>query len=282
MRPARTHRLHPMMKSAITLAQVPEAKAGPFVFHQPLTESFSKAAELGFDAVELFLPGPDFIDPESVKVMAADHNLSIAAVGTGAGMVQHGLSLTDPDPDKRSRALEFVLSMVDFGGQIGAPAILGSMQGKSGGDITREQSLTWLAEALQATDARSADSGVHFIYEPLNRYETNQFNHLAAAAEFLDEQGLNHTVLLADLFHMNIEEADVGQAIRDAGSRVGHVHFADSNRRAVGFGHTEMPSIISALSDIGYRGYLSAEIFPLPSPEAAAEQTIQAFRTLTS
>ena len=156
------------------------------------------------------------------------------------------------------------------------------MQGKSGGDITREQSLTWLAEALQATDARSADSGVHFIYEPLNRYETNQFNHLAAAAEFLDEQGLNHTVLLADLFHMNIEEADMGQAIRDAGSRVGHVHFADSNRRAVGFGHTEMPSIISALSDIGYRGYLSAEIFPLPSPEAAAEQTIQAFRTLTS
>ena len=35
------------MKSAITLAQVPEAKAGPFVFHQPLSEGFAKAAELG-------------------------------------------------------------------------------------------------------------------------------------------------------------------------------------------------------------------------------------------
>lgn len=271
-----------MMKSAITLAQVAEAKAGPFVFHQPLTESFSEAANLGFDAVELFLPGPDFIDPETVNAMASDHDLSIAAVGTGAGMVQHGLSLTDADPDKRSRALDFVISMIDFGGKVGAPAILGSMQGKWGGDLTREQSLAWLTEALHATDARAAENDVKFIYEPLNRYETNQFNHLSTAAAYLIEHGLSHTVLLADLFHMNIEEADPGQAIRDAGSRVGHVHFADSNRQAVGFGHTEMTSIISALEEIGYDGYLSAEIFPFPSPEAAAEQTIKSFRALTN
>lgn len=271
-----------MMKSAITLAQVAEAKAGPFVFHQPLPESFSKAAKMGFDAVELFLPGPDFIDPETVNSMSSDHNLSIAAVGTGAGMVQHGLSLTDPDPDKRSRALEFVLSMIDFGGKLGAPAILGSMQGKWGGDTSREQSLTWLTEALRATDARAAESGVKFIYEPLNRYETNQFNQLSTAASYLEEHGLKDTVLLADLFHMNIEEADAGQAIRDAGSRVGHVHFADSNRHAVGFGHTEMTSILSALADIKYDGYLSAEIFPLPSPDVAAEQTIKSFRALTN
>ena len=103
-----------------------------------------------------------------------------------------------------------------------------------------------------------------------------------ADAAYLDEHALNHTVLLADLFHMNIEEANAGQAIRDAGSRVGHVHFADSNRQAVGFGHTEMTSILSALEEIEYDGYLSAEIFPLPSPEAAAEQTIKSFRALTS
>ena len=64
------------MKSAITLAQVPEAKAGPFVFHQPLPEGFSLAAELGFDAVELFLPGPDFIGVDEVKAMASAHHAS--------------------------------------------------------------------------------------------------------------------------------------------------------------------------------------------------------------
>lgn len=269
------------MKSAITLAQVPEAKTGPFVFHQPLSEGFSMAAELGFDAVELFLPGPDFIDVDEVKAMASAHDLSIAAVGTGAGMVKHGLSLTDPDPDRRKAALAFVLSMIDFGGQLDAPAILGSMQGKWGGEVSQEQSLSWLTDALKAADERAAENGVVFIYEPLNRYETNQFNQLAPAATYLEDQGLEHTVLLADLFHMNIEEPDIGQALRDAGSKVGHVHFADSNRQAVGFGHTEMSSILEALGEIGYEGYLSAEIFPLPDPETAARQTIEAFRQLT-
>ena len=74
------------MKSAITLAQVPEAKAGPFVFHEPLAEGFASAAKHGYDSVELFFPGPDFITVDEVKALAIEHGLGIAAVGTGAGM----------------------------------------------------------------------------------------------------------------------------------------------------------------------------------------------------
>ena len=84
--------------------------------------------------------------------------------------------------------------------------------------------------------------------------------------------------LLADLFHMNIEEADLPAAIRSAGSFIGHVHFADSNRRAVGGGHTSVPPIIAALREVGYTGYLSAEVFPMPDSVTAATTTIQSFR----
>jgi sugar phosphate isomerase/epimerase len=83
---------------------------------------------------------------------------------------------------------------------------------------------------------------------------------------------------LADLFHMNIEEADSAAALREAGPLIGHVHFADSNRRAIGMGQTRVAPVIAALRAIGYSGYLSAEIFPLPDPVAAARQTIAAFR----
>ena len=79
---------------------------------------------------------------------------------------------------------------------------------------------------------------------------------------------------------MNIEEADIAAALRLAGSRLGHVHFVDSNRRAIGFGHTHLPPVIAALRDIGYTGYLSAEVVPLPDSQAAAAQTIKAFREL--
>jgi sugar phosphate isomerase/epimerase len=270
------------MKSAITLCAVEEAAAGPFVFHDPIPDGFAKAAALGYDAVELFLPGPHFVSVDEIKSLSVEHGLDIAAVGTGAGMVKHGLSLTDPDETKRRQALDFIVSMVDFGGQLRAPAILGSMQGKWGGGISREQALEWLAAALRNVGERAGRHGVPFIYEPLNRYETNLVNHLAEGARYLESHQLDNIVLLADLFHMNIEESDLARALRDAGKHTGHVHFADSNRQAIGFGHTDAAPVIAALKEVGYDGYLSAEIFPEPDADAAARQTIEAFRKYAS
>jgi sugar phosphate isomerase/epimerase len=264
------------MKSALTLSQVPAAAAGPFVLRTPLPDAFATAASLGYDAVELFLPGPDFIAVDQLKSLAEQHNLAIAAVGTGAGWVQHGLTLTDPAPEKREAALEYLLAMVNFAGQLGAPAILGSMQGRS----SSEDSLNHLASGLRSAAQAAAAFVVPFIYEPLNRYETNLINRLGDAAQWIEQQELKNVVLLADLFHQNIEERNIADALRQVGSLIGHVHFADSNRHAMGFGHTDASAVMAALREIGYDGYLSAEILPLPDPETAARQTIAAIRKL--
>ena len=266
------------MKTAITLSRVPEAAAGPFVFHQELADGFAAAAKHGYDAVELFFPGPGFVTVEEVKALAATHHLEIAAVGTGAGMVKHGLSLTDGNPEIREAALQFLLKMIDFGGQLGAPAILGSMQGKWGGEVSRDLALKWLADALRTAGTAAARHGVSFIYEPLNRYETNLINHLAEGARYLEENSLENVVLLADLFHMNIEESDLTQAIIDAGRHTGHVHFADSNRCAMGMGHTDPAPIIAALRQVGYTGYLSAEVFPKPDPDTCAARQMRSIK----
>ena len=84
--------------------------------------------------------------------------------------------------------------------------------------------------------------------------------------------------LLCDLYHMNIEEVNLADALREMSGNVGHVHFADSNRRAAGMGHTDFGPIFEALREIGYTGYLSAEVLPLPDPLAAARQTIETFK----
>lgn len=270
------------MKTAITISQVPEAREGPFVLRGPLPVAFATAAAIGFDAVELFLPGPDYASVDELLSLAAENNLSIAAVGTGAGMLRHGFSITDISEERREAALDFVFAMIDFGGQLNAPAILGSMQGKRPAEMTREASLALLASGLRRCAERAATHGVPFIYEPLNRYETNLFNRLSEAARFLEDHGLENVVLLADLFHMNIEECDIPSAIREAGRHIGHVHFADSNRQAMGFGHTDPAPAIAALREIGYTGHLSAEILPLPDPETAARQTIASIRSLFS
>ena len=70
----------------------------------------------------------------------------------------------------------------------------------------------------------------------------------------------------------------MAQSIRCFGPLIGHVHFADSNRRAIGFGHTDAAAVVKALADVGYDGYLSAEVFPLPDADSTAQQANQTFR----
>ena len=101
---------------------------------------------------------------------------------------------------------------------------------------------------------------------------------LGAGVDLLKSLPSPNVKLLADLFHMNIEEADLAAAIRDAGRWIGHVHFVDSNRRPAGLGHLDYASIAAALREIGYDGYLSAEAFPYPDSDAAAARTIETFR----
>src|SRR5258705_7791164 len=129
------------MKSAVTVSLVAEAKGGPFVFWEDLPAACRKAKEIGFDGVEIFPPSPDAIEVGELRRLLSEHKLSLAAVGTGAGWVKHKLLLTDANADQRNRAKEFVRGMIDFAGKFGAPTIIGSMQGRWGGDVIPEKGL---------------------------------------------------------------------------------------------------------------------------------------------
>ena len=267
-----------MIRSAVTIGLVPEARGGPFVFWGDLDDGCRRAAELGFDAVEVFPPDAQTLDELDLKGLLARYDLKLAAVGTGAGWVKHKLRLTDPDRARREPARQFVQSIVGAAGRLGAPAIIGSMQGRWGDGMERDEATFYLADALNALGKQAATYGVPLLYEPLNRYETNFANTLADGSRILGMLQSDNVKLLADLFHMGIEEADVAPALRTAAADVGHVHFADSNRRPVGEGHTDMTPVVRALREIGYDGYLSAEVFPYPDPIAAARRTIESFR----
>jgi len=266
------------MRSAITVSLVPETRGGPFVLWDELPAACHTAAQLGFDAVEIFAPAPAAVDQTALLPLLSELRLQVAAVGTGAGMVIHGLRLTDADSQRRAAAGDFVRQMIDFGGAFGAPAIIGSMQGRWGGDVSRETALDWLRGALDELGPYAAQYEVPLIYEPLNRYETNLVNTLAEGAEFIDSLTTDNVKLLADLFHMNIEEVDLAAAIRSAGRHIGHLHFVDSNRRPAGLGHLDFAPVADALRSIQYTGFVSAEAFPFPDPESAARQTIESYR----
>ncbi|QDU63498.1 D-tagatose 3-epimerase [Planctomycetes bacterium Pan216] len=267
-----------MIRSSVTISLVNEARGGPFVYWDDFEASCQKAKALGFDAVELFAPKPNAVPAEQLRRVLETHDLKLAAVGTGAGWVIQRLQLCDPDKATRAKAIDFIRSMIDYGGPFGAPAIIGSMQGRAAGAVDRDAALGMLGEALDELGNHARQYETPLIYEPLNRYETNLITTVADGVTLLESISTDNVRLLTDLFHMNIEEADIAAALKTGGKHVGHLHFVDSNRQAAGRGHMDYAPIAAALKEIGYDGYASAEAFAIPSSDEAAQQTINAFR----
>ena len=152
------------------------------------------------------------------------------------------------------------------------------MQGRHGDGVDRVSAIGYLGDALAELGDHARQYGAPLLYEPLNRYETNLVCTIQDGVDLLQASSANNAKLLADLFHMNIEEVDLADAIRVGAGHIGHIHFADSNRQAAGSGHTDFRPIAQALRDIGYAGYASAEVFALPDSDRAAQNTIDSFR----
>ena len=268
-----------MPQSCVTISLVEEARGGPFVFWDGLEDGCRRAHELGFDAVEVFPPGPDAVDREQLRSLLDEYQLKLAAVGTGGGWVRQRLVLTAADAQQRQQAVDYVRSIIDLAGPFGASAIIGSMQGNANEQTDRETALGYLADAMRELGEYASQYQTPLIYEPLNRYETNLCCTIEQGVALLARLGNDHNgVLLADLFHMHIEETNVADAIRTGGSLIGHVHFVDSNRRPATMGHMQYEPIAAAIQEIGYQGYISAEAFAYPDSQQAAQATIDAYR----
>ena len=109
-----------MIKSAVTISLVKEAEGGPFVFWHDLAAGCVKAADLGYDAVEVFAPNADAIPVDELKALTAEHNLKVAAVGTGGGWVIHKWHLCQPDAASRENAKNFLRENKELADEIEA------------------------------------------------------------------------------------------------------------------------------------------------------------------
>ena len=120
-----------------------------------------------------------------------------------------------------------------------------------------------LLEALAELSEHAAREGVWLALEPINRYEDYMINRIEQAVDLAEEVerefGHDSVRVVADLFHMNIEEDDLAKAITGAGSRIAHVHVDDSNRLQPGTGHLDFAAAFGALHAIGYDGWLALE-----------------------
>ena len=254
--------------------------SAPFVCEGDPIAGIARAAELGYDGVELHFTDPAGVDADGIGRALAETGLRVTALGTGRAYVNEGLSIIDPDDGRRLRAVERLEDFIELAGRFAAKVIIRCMRGNVSDDSELPAALGRLAASMARLDARAGERGVTLVFEPINRYENNFLCTMEEISHFIRSNGLRHTGLLIDTFHMNIEEADLEASVRACAPEIQYVHLSDSNRLYPGGGHTDMKGLLRVLKDIGYVGVLSAEILPLPDKETAAVRWLEATRKL--
>ena len=65
--------------------------------------------------------------------------------------------------------------------------------------------------------------------------------------------------IVADTYHMNIEEADPAAALLDVAPYIGHLQASDSNRLEPGAGHVDWALFGATVQAIGYERSIAIE-----------------------
>lgn len=234
-----------------------------------LDEKLDTALELGFEAIELsdFWGVPD--PTEALKRHADDVQRALEGRDLAVSSICGGYPMTflAGEPQERKAAIEGFNVALEVAGRLGAsgpilvpafgrPQISDPWPLKSVEELEKEILVEILKELAGVADS----CGTNVLLEPLNRYETHLLKTLDDAVDVVNMTGNPPSLkIMADFFHMNIEEPSIPDSLRRAGGHIAHVHLADSTRKEPGTAHTDFESGFRALKDIDYQGYMAFE-----------------------
>jgi sugar phosphate isomerase/epimerase len=261
------------MKLSIVLSLQP-TQFTSLTYQGKTEDHLQKIKTLGYDGVELAVRDPSLLDWNHLEEWVRNYGLKVPAIGTGQAYLEEGLRFSSPSHEIRKRAIDRIKSHILLAQRFQAGVIIGLIRGKVKGNEDIRNGYGWMIDSLKTCSEAAEKEGVPLWVEPLNRYETNLINSLEEGMVLLEQVGFKNLGLLPDTFHMNIEESNIEESLQKAKFYYHHVHIADSNRWAPGFGHIDFKSIIHILNKIGYNEFLSVECLPKPDPDEAARGAI--------
>jgi sugar phosphate isomerase/epimerase len=224
---------------------------------ETLGERLAKLEEWGYQGIQLHRRTAE-LGVAALKEALAGSNVQLCIYGGGGGLLA-------ADESARQAAVAQIKTGLHEAAELGAigsivvpvriPEIAPPEPPKTLYDLQCEILIKELAEIAPVAEG----TNTMVLLEPLNRYESRFLNRLDQAAGICRAVGSPGIKFMADFFHMNIEEIDMGQAIEETADYLGYVHLADSNRYQPGAGHLDFQPGLAALKRIGYDGFMTLE-----------------------
>ena len=241
-----------------------------------------KAAEIGFDVLEF--------QAQPLLEMTDEHIRDLRREADACGIeLTYSLGL-DPNYDVSSmdesvraggvKYLQNIIRKMEVGGGTLLSGVSYAGWGVPAG-IINDKSCYWnqSVKSMKEIVKVAEECGVTYCVEAVNRFETALINTAKEALAYVAEIDSKNIGVLLDTYHMNIEEDNIGDAIRMVGAdKLKSFHTGENNRRAPGRGHIDWDDVFKALSDIGYKGRIVSEPFIMQGGEVGRD--IHVYRDL--
>jgi hydroxypyruvate isomerase len=228
----------------------------------PLPDRFERAADAGFDAVELWWPGDR--DAELLPGLAERWGLRLALLNFDAGDMaagDRGLA-ADPGRSGQLRAnVPIALRIARASGCQRLNLLVGLRQERYPLDhqlqLARDN-VAWAADQAAAMDCE-------VMIEAVNSIENGPclLTTTAAAAEFAGQTGRANVRLQYDAYHMQRMEGDLTATLDEYWDLISHIQIADvPGRGEPGTGEINYRFVLDHLDRKGYQGYVGLEYRP--------------------
>ncbi|MBT3319401.1 MAG: sugar phosphate isomerase/epimerase [Clostridia bacterium] len=213
-----------------------------------------KVKDIGFDILEI--SAGDLLkmsDTEltELKALAADLGIEISSnIGPPKSK-----DVASADPAVRQAGITFLTDIMKAMDKLDSRALVGVMYTywpNEFDDLDKQAAWDRGVQSVKQLGKIAGDLGIDYCLEVVNRFETNILNTCEEAVQYLKDVDCDSVKMLLDTFHMNIEEDNMADAIRLAGSSLGHVHLGEGNRNLPGQGSLPWNDIGKALRDIGF------------------------------
>jgi sugar phosphate isomerase/epimerase len=252
-----------------------------------LEDTFAYAAKIGYDAVEIapFTIAKHVTDISAaqraeIKALAARHKIAIS--GIHWVLVQtEGLHLTHPDKAVRDLTSKYFGELAKFCADIGGKTIVvGSPKQRNILEgVTPQQAWDYATEVFREPVMRAEQHGVTICFEPLAPSETNFINTAQDAVRFVQQLHTPHFKIILDVKAMSSEAKPIAQIIRESWPHFAYFHANDKNLKGPGFGEVDFKPIAAALKEVGYKGYVSVEVFNFDEgPQVIASKSLEYLR----
>lgn len=230
----------------------------------PLEETIKRLARIGYDGIEIGAASPHaypkYLNHERrqfIKQVLDNNGIAVSSMlpAPGGGPGYNPASIL---PEERQETVQQYREVIELCAQWGGKTVI-YLAGWQIFGVSRAQAWDWSRSCLVEVAKIAADHGVTMVVEP-QAVDTNLIEGCDDAIQLMEDVGAPNVKLMFDTIHAMYRSEVLTDYVYQMGKNLHHLHLSDNDRLPPGQGRGDFVSLVAALKEIDYQGYLTMEI----------------------